>query len=197
MDGSGEPDRSPRGGTSRHPPCPRAGRARYRGRLPSPGAARGRRAALLPGVLLMAADPLDQVLRLVADGKLTAEEAAPILAALDEPLWAGGAPAFVTARPAGPADGGASPPDRRPADRQADGARGGGSPSSLRIEVRDGGRNVVNLRLPIAVGRFALDRVPGLSGEQVDRVRDAMNTGFRGPVLVVDDGDSGVRIVLE
>ena len=32
----------------------------------------------------MAADPLDQVLRLVAEGRLTAEEAAPILAALDE-----------------------------------------------------------------------------------------------------------------
>ena len=32
----------------------------------------------------MAADPLDDVLRLVAEGRLTAEEAAPILAALDE-----------------------------------------------------------------------------------------------------------------
>ena len=32
----------------------------------------------------MAADPLDQVLRLVAEGRLTADEAAPILAALDE-----------------------------------------------------------------------------------------------------------------
>src|SRR3954453_12399776 len=126
MDGSGKPDRSPRGGTSRHPPCPRAGRARCRGRLPSPGAPRGRRAALLPGVLLMAADPLDQVLRLVAEGKLTAEEAAPILAALDEPLWAGGAPALVTARPAGPAGGGGAPPGRGGARRTAGGGRGGG-----------------------------------------------------------------------
>ena len=32
----------------------------------------------------MAADPLDEVLRLVAEGRLTADEAAPILAALDE-----------------------------------------------------------------------------------------------------------------
>ena len=32
---------------------------------------------------MAAPDPLDQVLRLVADGRLTAEEAAPILAALD------------------------------------------------------------------------------------------------------------------
>jgi hypothetical protein len=72
-----------------------------------------------------------------------------------------------------------------------------GTPSTLRIEVRDNGRSVVNLRLPMAVGRFALDRVPGLSGDQVTRVREAMNSGFRGPVLVVDEGGSGVRIVLE
>jgi hypothetical protein len=158
----------------------------------------------------MAADPLDQVLRLVAEGRLTAEEAAPILAALDEaPAAAGpGARPGETGRATGP---GSTPPggfgfhappgvdgaDRfTPGDAAAD-TGPGGSATSLRIEVRDNGRNVVNLRLPIGVGRFALDRVPGLSGDQVDRVREAMNTGFRGPVLVVDDGDSGVRIVLE
>jgi hypothetical protein len=63
--------------------------------------------------------------------------------------------------------------------------------------VRDAGRSVVNLRLPLAVGRFALDRVPGLSGDQVARVREAMNSGFRGPVLVVDDDGDGVRISIE
>ena len=124
----------------------------------------------------MTADPLADVLQLVADGRLTAEDAGPILAALEESgLTGSAAPADV---PPGPSPG-------------------SGSPRSLRIEVRDNGRNVVNLRLPIAVGRFALDRVPGLSGDQVDRVREAMNNGFRGPVLVVDDGDSGVRIVLD
>ena len=73
----------------------------------------------------------------------------------------------------------------------------GGPATSLRIEVRDAGRSVVNLRLPLAVGRFALDRVPGLSVDQVTRVREAMNSGFRGPVLVVDDDGDGVRISLE
>jgi hypothetical protein len=130
-------------------------------------------------VVLMAGDPLDEVLRLVAEGRLTAEEAAPILAALD-------ANADATRHRAGsgfgPGAGGAVP----------------GGASSLRIEVRDHGRPVVNLRLPIAVGRFALDRVPGLSGDQVARVRDALSSGLRGPVLEVDgdDGDA-VRIVLE
>lgn len=147
----------------------------------------------------MAAEPLDEVLRLVAEGRLTAEEAAPILAALDD---AGGGqgtqmPDQGRARtdelPGG--FGASAPPGF--GDDLADGFPGGAAPTSLRIEVTDGGRQVVNIRLPIAVGRFALDRVPGLSREQVDRVREAMHSGFRGPVLVVDDGDNGVRIILE
>ena len=149
----------------------------------------------------MAADPLDQVLRLVAEGRLTAEEAAPILAALDEQASspAGRAERAGTARaPSRPAASGST---RRPARPRWPGPTtepGPGRPSStLRIEVRDAGRNVVNLRLPLAVGRFALDRVPGLSTDQVDRVREAMSSGFRGPVLDVDDDGDGVRISIE
>jgi hypothetical protein len=141
----------------------------------------------------MAADPLDEILQLVADGRLSAEEAGPLLAALDVATTIGPA-AQAAARATGASERDRSSP-------AASSALGGevltGSPSTLRIEVRDNGRNVVNIRLPIAVGRFALDRVPGLSGDQVTRVREAMNSGFRGPVLVVDDGGSGVRIVLE
>jgi hypothetical protein len=126
-------------------------------------------------VVLMAADPLDQVLRLVAEGRLTAEEAGPILAALDE-------------RPGGTPGG---TPGVEGSARAQSGA------TSLLLEVREGGRQVVNLRLPIAVGRLALDRVPGLSGDQVERVREALAGGMRGPILQVEDGDNGVRIVLE
>jgi len=133
----------------------------------------------------MAADPLDEILRLVAEGRLSAEEAGPLLAALDEAPAGGG----TTASSAG---------DRAPSGgAPLEGQVLTGAPSTLRIEVRDNGRSVVNLRLPMAVGRFALDRVPGLSGDQVTRVREAMNSGSRGPVLVVDEGGSGVRIVLE
>ena len=138
----------------------------------------------------MSADPLEQVLRLVAEGRLTADEAAPILAALDNRTGAG----TSGGRPE-PGPGAGSTSDATSGDP---GAAGSGGASSLRIEVRDGGRSVVNLRLPIAVGRFALDRVPGLSGDQVTRVRDALRSGLRGPVLEVDEGDGdGVRIVLE
>jgi len=139
----------------------------------------------------MAADPLDQVLALVAEGRLTADEAAPILAALDEPR----ARRRSHAEP--PGGFGFNAPPGAPASGQEGFPEDRGA-STLRIEVRDGGRSVVNLRLPIAAGRFALDRVPGLSGDQVNRVREALSSGIRGPVLEVDEGEgNGVRIVLE
>jgi hypothetical protein len=130
-------------------------------------------------------DPLERVLKLVAEGRLTAEEAAPILDALDSkgtpPAWAG----FVSD------DGGA------PADSATD-TNGGRKPRWARIEVRENGRRVVDLRIPITLGRFALSRVPGLSREQIADVEQAVTTGTRGPILDVADQDGdGVRIVLE
>jgi hypothetical protein len=144
-------------------------------------------------VLMAADDPLERVLNLVAEGRVSAEEAASILAALDErpgPGTAAGAGArSVPPRDEPPGGFGSSPPPSFDP--------GSGGAASLRLEVRESGRQVVNLRLPIAVGRLALDRVPGLSGEQVDRVREALSGGLRGPVLEVEDGENVVRIVLE
>jgi hypothetical protein len=152
------------------------------------------------------ADPLQQVLELVAEGRLSAEEAAPILDALDDMSPGGG-----TTRPGGRPPGrepwsataagfaaglGAPPSAEPPAGGQGPAGHGAG-PDYLRLEVREGGRQVVNVRLPIAVGRLALGRVPGLSGDQVDRVREALRTGMRGPLLEVHDGDNDVWIVLE
>ncbi len=129
----------------------------------------------------MADDALTTVLRMVADGRLTADEAAPILAALE----------------AGSAAGQASQPSSAAPADAGEGAATGGAGRSLRIEVREGGRSVVNLRLPLAIGRYALERVPGLSGDQADRVRAALSTGMTGPVLVVDEDGDGVRISIE
>lgn len=147
----------------------------------------------------MATDPLTQVLTLVADGRLSADEAAPILAALD--ASGAGASARGTGAPSAAGAGGAAagPDTSSSGEPFAFGAPvEPGTATALRVEVRDGGRQVVNLRLPLTVGRFALDRVPGLTGEAADRVRDALRVGMKGPVLEVDEGDGdGVRIVLE
>jgi len=128
-------------------------------------------------------DALDRVLRLVADGRLTADEAAPILDALESRTpSAGDDPA---------ADVGSTPSDDPTTSPTA------GSARAIRIEVSDRGRKVVNLRVPLALGRGALARIPGLSEATAERIRDALEAGIRGPILAVDDEGDGVRIVLE
>ena len=79
----------------------------------------------------------------------------------------------------------------------AQGATQDGSGGSLRLEIHEAGRQVVQLRLPLSIGRYALDRVPGLSADQVDSVKDALRSGMKGPILEVDDGSSSVRIVVD
>jgi hypothetical protein len=123
-------------------------------------------------------DAFESVLRLVADGRLSAEEAGPILDALEARTDA------------------ASTDDqehRTEADRQ-----GRGPGRAIRLEVTENGRKVVNLRIPLALGRAALDRVPGLSEATADRIREAIEAGITGPIVHVDEGSGdGVRIVIE
>lgn len=134
-------------------------------------------------------DPLERVLNLVAEGRLTAEEAGPILEALDRGSKAGFQP--------GPQ------PDAAASANAGTGSGGSGAdatraPRWARIEVRENGRRVVDLRVPISLGRFALARIPGLSKEQIAEVEEAVVSGARGPILDVEDPDGdGVRIVVE
>ena len=136
---------------------------------------------------------LERVLRLVAEGRLTATEAAPILDALAA-RFPGRADSERRADSQGRADGpapmeSAPPASSDPGDRK---------PRFARIQVLEGGRRAVDLRVPVGLGRFALSRVPGLSGEQINEVQDAMSSGTLGPILDIQDADGdGVRIVLE
>ena len=137
------------------------------------------------------ADPLDTVLKLVADGRLTAEQAAPLIDAIQ-----GSATALDQAEAEleraeaeiGTAMAGTSA-----------GAASGGRPTALRIEVSEAGRRVVNLRIPLNLGRMALDHVPGLSTDIIARIREALEQDMTGSLLVIDEGDAGdgVRITLE
>jgi hypothetical protein len=124
-------------------------------------------------------DPLERVLELVASGRLTAEEAAPILEALE-------------------AKGAIRPEVAASDERDATGATDPGRARFARVEVKERGRRVVDLRVPISLGRFALSRVPGLSRDQITEVEEAVVSGARGPIFDVEDADGdGVRIVLE
>lgn len=131
---------------------------------------------------------LEILLRLVSEGKLTAEEAAPIVAALDELARTGAA----AGRSDDTADARSGERARR--NRVAQDALAG---RRIRIFVAENGRQVINLQIPLAAAGFAIDQVPGLSPDHRSRIVEAIQTGMTGPILEVSDGGDEVRIVIE
>ncbi len=130
-------------------------------------------------------DELETILRLVADGHLNAEDAAPIIEMLQR------ATADAPAGGPGPdvASGETVAPDGDPSDRPG-GRR-------LRVEVTEEGRQVVNLRIPLGLASLAVDRVPGLPGQYRDSIRAAVRAGLSGPIVDVGDDEDRVRVILE
>lgn len=121
-------------------------------------------------------EDLEIILARVAAGEITAEEAEPLVAAAVD-----GAP--------GPADGSAAPAALDPGTRPQ---------RNVRLQVTERGRAMVDLRIPIGLAGLAGAVVPGLSGPQAERIRDALRTGRVGPVLeVVDEHGDGVVISTE
>ena len=130
-------------------------------------------------------DELETILRLVADGHLKAEDAAPIIEMLQR------ATPDAPSGGAGPdvANGEPAPPDGDSSDRPG-GRR-------LRVEVTEEGRQVVNLRIPLGLASLAVDRVPGLPGQYRDSIRAAVRAGLSGPIVDVGDDEDRVRVILE
>ena len=118
------------------------------------------------------------VLALVAAGRLSPAEAAPLIDALLD------------------AETGASPTEST-SDERAD-RPPTESGRQVRIRVSERGRQVVNLRIPLALADVATRMVPGLSNEQGERIRSAVSRGLVGPILDVEDEDGdGVLISVE
>ena len=103
-------------------------------------------------------DALDTVLRMVAEGRLTAEEAASAHRRPPGPRQ--------QLEATGPAIG-----QRRGAGRRSGAAR------QVRVEVKERGRNVVNVRVPVALGQAAIGYVPGISSRDAERIREALAWG--------------------
>jgi hypothetical protein len=112
-----------------------------------------------------------KILNLVAEGKLSAQEADEILAALN-------------AREAGTTPESAATGNAQTAKT-----------THLRIEVTDGGRQVVNLRVPLNVAGWASGFLPGLPEQYSDRIRGAVASGTRGTILDITD-DDGSRVLI-
>jgi hypothetical protein len=151
-------------------------------------------------------DELETILRLVAEGKLSPGEAAPIIDALtraergDEP---GPRRDHMGRRIERANRRLARAHDRierafRHADERLDAALEAEHGRQLRIRVTERGRQVVNLRIPVGFVDAALGFVPGLGGDQSDRIREAVRSGAVGPIVDVEDPDGGgVLISLE
>jgi len=118
---------------------------------------------------------VEKILNLVAEGALTPEEADEILNALNASR--------------GQEQAEATPPPA--AQRIPD------QPRHLRIQVTERGRPVVNLRVPMNIAGWASAYLPGLSDENADRIRSAINSGVRGPIIDIGDGDDRVLITSE
>lgn len=122
----------------------------------------------------MVADAIEGVLQMVADGRLTPAEAAPILDALGARERAPGEPAAGT-----PAAGGT------------------GTPTRIRVQARENGRVVVDLQVPGVLAGLA-GLLPGIPSGYADRVREALRTGLRGPIIDIRDEDgSGLTITID
>ena len=146
---------------------------------------------------------LEALLRLVSEGRITAAEAAPIVAALEERdrLDARGVDTRTgsawgaTGDPTRARDGG------RDAGRDAGRRPGPGQEllegRRLRVYVAENGRQVINIQIPLAAAGFAIDQVPGLSPDHRSRIVEAIQTGMTGPILEVSDHGDEVRIVIE
>jgi hypothetical protein len=118
---------------------------------------------------------LEALLKLVAEGKLTAEEAAPIVNALQE-----------KGPTAGATDG-----------RRSTSAQDVLASRRLRIFVAEDGIQIINLQIPLVAAGFAIDQVPGLSPDHRSRIAEAIQSGLTGPILEVSDHGDEVRIIIE
>jgi hypothetical protein len=148
-------------------------------------------------------DELDWILARVASGELTPEDAEPLVAAVmsgrpgvggsvdaDAPTRTWEAVSPPPAPPSRPETGAGPTPAVAAAARTATRA--------VRIQVTDGGRAVVNLRVPMSLASLAGSVIPGLSDAQVGRLQQALRDGEIGTIVDVrDDQGSGVLIATE
>lgn len=132
-----------------------------------------------------------QVLELLAQGKIDADQAYRLLRALGDIREAG--------PPASP-----TPPSARSASPGADRPGGGSAGRTLHIRVVEGGRRKVNIAIPLAIARLGKvvawkDRVRGQLlkfGVDLDDIVSEIDSGRVGPLLDIGDEDDRVLILI-
>lgn len=120
-------------------------------------------------------DELATVLRLVSEGKLSADEAAPIIEALGR---------------SGPARSAAPPP---PPSGAIPGTTRG---RRVRIQVSERGRKVIDVRIPLAFAAMAARMVPGIPDNYVALIQEAVETDAVGPIVDVTEDEDGDAVLI-
>lgn len=121
-----------------------------------------------------------QVLEMVAEGKVTVEEAQQLLDALNQ-----------------------QPQDQDNFDLPAKRAGVFRKPRMIYIEVVEHGRKKVNVRIPLALAkvgmRFVPEDVVDVAGEKInlDELFDAVKSGVVGNLVEVEDNGKQVRIYVK
>lgn len=122
-------------------------------------------------------DELATILRLVSEGKLSPEEAAPIIEALGRP---------APPRPPEPPEhpfAGAAP------------TKGTGRGRRIRIQVSERGRKVVDVRVPLAFAAMAARMVPGIPDSYAALIEQAVETDMVGPIVDTQDEDGDAVLI--
>lgn len=126
-------------------------------------------------------DELATVLRLVSEGKLSAEDAAPIIAALNRPR--------APQPPQAP-----EPPEHPFAGAAA--SRGGGRNRRIRIQVNERGGKVVDVRIPLAFAAMAARMIPGIPERYADLIKQAVESDTTGPIVDVSEDEDGDSVLI-
>jgi hypothetical protein len=143
-------------------------------------------------------EELETVLRLVADGTISPEQAAPIIEALTRAERTGTddrLPDRIGRHVARAQRSVERAYERVEQARVRAGERAPGRGRQLRIRVTEHGRQVVNLRIPIGFVDAALSFVPGIGGDQSERIRQAVAAGTLGPIIDVEDPDGDSVVI--
>lgn len=120
-------------------------------------------------------EELATVLRLVAEGKLSAEEAAPIIEALG--------------RHSAP-----RPPEPPAAARGSVAGKGRGR--RVRIQVTERGRRVVDVRVPLAFAAMAARMVPGIPDSYAALIERAVEDDMVGPIVDLAEDEDGDAVLI-
>lgn len=112
-----------------------------------------------------------QILRMIQEGMITAEEGAKLIAALGEPRREGAAP---------------SQPQGREVALQRRWLR-------IRVTDKNNERARVNVTIPIALLDWGL-RMAEMSGVDLAAIRQAIHGGAEGRIIEIDESESGERV---